>query len=76
MAEGSELGTPQRRRSIDYESELNYEQLEVVMAPDEPAAAGELEARELMGKLEISADDLVDGSYIDLLVSRERRGRL
>jgi adenylate cyclase class IV len=46
-------------------------ELEVVLGEDEPAAAGEAEARALMARLGVDAARLVEGAYVDLL--RDRR---
>jgi predicted adenylyl cyclase CyaB len=42
-------------------------ELEVVLADDEPAAAGVREAREFMAKLDIKPHQLIDDAYVDLL---------
>ena len=44
-----------------------FVELEVVLREDEPAGAGEREARELMERLGIALDALVPDAYIDLL---------
>ncbi len=44
-----------------------FVEFEVVLAPNEPAAAGEREAHELLGLLSIQEIDLVAGAYIDLI---------
>ena len=48
----------------------DFLELEVVLTDGEDAAAGEAVARELMEKLGIRPDQLIDGAYIDLLDSR------
>lgn len=51
-------------------------ELEVVLADGEPLAAGEAEALDLMGRLGVSADALVEGAYLDLLhANADRRPR-
>ena len=47
-----------------------FVELEVILRDNESAGAGEREARELMDRLGISADDLVPDAYIDLLESK------
>lgn len=42
-------------------------ELEVVLTPTQTAAEGEAIARELMAALELRAEDLVEGAYVDLL---------
>ena len=44
-----------------------FVELEVVLQPEQDLAEGEVVARELMAKLGISASQLIDGAYIDLL---------
>ncbi len=44
-----------------------FMELEVVLDDDEDIAAGEAEAHDLMVRLGVGADDLVEGAYIDLL---------
>ncbi|HOZ23053.1 MAG TPA: adenylate cyclase, partial [bacterium] len=51
----------------------SFIELEVLLAEGESAAAGEAVARELMHKLGIRDDQLVDGAYLDLLRA-ERAG--
>ncbi len=48
----------------------DFMELEVVLADDEPADVGVREAHELMARLQIPAECLVEGAYHDLL--RER----
>ena len=48
----------------------NYMELEVVLADDEATDAGMREAHELMARLQVPADCLVDGAYHDLLRAR------
>ncbi len=45
----------------------DFLELEVVLAPGEAEEEGRLRARELLARLEIPAEDLVDVAYIDLL---------
>ena len=45
----------------------DYLELEVVLAPDEPEAAAEAEARRLLADLGVADGDLVSGAYVDLL---------
>jgi adenylate cyclase len=47
-------------------------ELEVVLAPGEPAEAGHREAEDLRGLLGIPQEDLIQGAYLDLL-ARSRR---
>jgi len=42
-------------------------ELEVVLLPGQTAAAGEAIARDLMSRLEIETDDLIETAYLDLL---------
>jgi len=42
-------------------------ELEVVLSDGEPVKDGEAIARDLMEKLDILPDQLIDGAYIDLL---------
>jgi adenylate cyclase len=42
-------------------------ELEVVLAPDQSAAAGEAIAADLLARLDIAPADLVRGAYLDLL---------
>ena len=44
-------------------------ELEVVLADDEPNDAGLREAREIMGRLGIQPDQLIEGAYLDLMVN-------
>jgi len=46
----------------------HFLELEVVLADGEPAEAGMREAHALMVKLDIKPDQLIDDSYIDLLL--------
>jgi predicted adenylyl cyclase CyaB len=46
-------------------------ELEVVLSDGEPVETGEAVAGELMAKLGILPDQLVEGAYIDLLISRD-----
>ena len=48
----------------------DFMELEVVLAEDEPSEAGVHEAHELMARLQIPADCLVEGAYHDLLRQR------
>ena len=45
----------------------DFIELEVVLAEKEPTEAGVLVANELLGKLGISPDALIEGAYVDLL---------
>lgn len=45
----------------------DFVELEVVLEQGEPVQAGETEARELMHKLGISGDQLVECAYVDLM---------
>ena len=45
----------------------HFLELEVVLAANEPEAAGIAEAHELMARLGVEADDLVERAYVDLL---------
>jgi hypothetical protein len=45
-------------------------ELEVVLGDDEPTEAGTREAHELMARLQVPADCLVEGAYHDLLRAR------
>jgi predicted adenylyl cyclase CyaB len=45
----------------------DFLELEVVLAENEPTEAGMREAREVLEKLQVSADQLVSGAYVDLL---------
>jgi predicted adenylyl cyclase CyaB len=49
----------------------DFIELEVVLRPEEEAAVGVSVARELMARLEIAEDDLVEAAYVDLLEGRE-----
>ncbi len=57
----------------DVEGLGTFVELEVVLTPEEPIEAGEREARELMVALNISADHLTAGAYIDLLEAQKER---
>ena len=48
----------------------SFLELEVELAPGEPADAGVREAKRLMGALEIGEDLLIAGAYVDLLDRR------
>ena len=48
-----------------------YIELEVVMRPDQPITDGQAIATDIMRRLEISAEDLIDSAYIDLLHAAE-----
>ncbi len=48
-------------------------ELEVVLAPGEPASAGEATARKLMRAIGIEESDLVETAYVDLLEERDVR---
>lgn len=45
----------------------HFLELEVVLRDDEPASAGEHEARQLMQRLGVADSQLVDRAYVDLL---------
>ena len=45
----------------------DFLELEVVLEPTQPAEDGELIARELMRRLDVRDEDLVEGAYLDLL---------
>jgi predicted adenylyl cyclase CyaB len=47
----------------------HFLELEVVLRPDQSEADGEIIARDLMAKLNIREQDLIEGAYIDLLES-------
>jgi predicted adenylyl cyclase CyaB len=47
----------------------SFMELEVVLDSSESAAAGEVVAHEMMSKLGISAEQLMEGAYLDLLIS-------
>src|ERR1700674_1090212 len=49
---------------------VHFLELEVVLADDEPAEVGVREARELMEKLDIKPQQLIDEAYVDLLARR------
>jgi predicted adenylyl cyclase CyaB len=49
----------------------DFVELEVVLAEGEDANAGETVARDLMDKLGIRPDQLIDCAYVDLLASRK-----
>lgn len=46
----------------------HFLELEVVLVDDEPAEHGVREAHELMGRLGIQPDQLVEGAYLDLIM--------
>ena len=48
----------------------DFTELEVVLAEKEPTENGVLAANELLGKLGIPADHLIEGAYVDLLKQR------
>ncbi len=51
----------------DVEGLGHFLELEVVLVDGEPAEAGVREAGELMNKLDIRPDQLIEGAYVDLL---------
>jgi len=48
----------------------NFLELEVVLEPGDDLAGGEAEAQRIMAALGVSAEDLVEGAYVDLLAGR------
>lgn len=48
----------------------HFVELEVMLAPGEDPAVGEAEAHDLMDRLGVGADDLVEGAYADMLAGR------
>ena len=53
----------------------DFLELEVVLADDEPTQSGIAIAHDLMAKLGVGPDQLVDGAYVDLLAQkRSHRG--
>jgi adenylate cyclase class IV len=53
---------------LDEVEELgHFVEIEVVLQDDQSTADGEAIANELMAELGISADDLIDVAYVDLL---------
>ncbi len=61
---------PTRIHLDDVEGLGAFLELEVVLAPDQPAADGEAIAADLLARLGVASADLVPGAYLDLL--RER----
>ena len=60
----------QTRIHLDDVQELGwFIELEVVLQPDQTETKGEALATELMRKLDIQAEDLIDCAYIDLLLT-------
>lgn len=51
----------------------NFLELEVVLDDTDSIETGEAEARELMHKLGVSSDDLVEGAYADLLLAKMKK---
>ncbi len=53
----------------------HFVELEVVLRDDQSAADGEAIARDLMAKLQITDEDLIDAAYVDLLgrISEDER---
>ena len=47
----------------------DFLELEVVLADDEPVEAGQREAEDLMARLGIGADQLIETAYVDLLAA-------
>lgn len=63
------------RIHIDHVEGLgDFMELEVVMVPGQPEEEGVRIANELMSRLGVSAEDLVEGAYIDLLDQSSRGG--
>jgi predicted adenylyl cyclase CyaB len=48
----------------------HFLELEVVLANDEPADAGVREASELMDRLGIQSEQLIEGAYLDLMLAQ------
>ena len=48
----------------------DFLELEVVMADGEPTEAGVAVAHDLLGRLGLTTDQLVEGAYVDLLAAR------
>lgn len=61
------LAGPTRIHLDDVEGLGAFLELEVVLAPDQPAADGEAIAADLLARLGIAPADLVPGAYLDLL---------
>jgi len=65
----------QTRIHLDDVQDLGwFIELEVVLRPGQTEAEGEALAGELIRKLDIRTEDLIDCAYIDLLAVRARRG--
>lgn len=45
----------------------NFMELEVVLSDGEAAEAGILEAQDLMRRLGVAPEELIEGAYVDLL---------
>lgn len=50
----------------------NFLELEVVLNGDEDLSSGELEARDLLSRLNVDPDSLIDGAYADLLLESDK----
>ena len=53
----------------------HFLELEVMLVDDEPPEQGIREASELMDQLGVKPEQLVEGAYLDLMLSGPRRGR-
>jgi len=49
----------------------HFLELEVVLVDDEPTDSGVREARELMDRLGIQPDQLIEGAYLDLMLAQQ-----
>ena len=50
----------------------DFLELEVTLSDEEPNEKGMAEAYDLMGRLGISASELIEGAYLDLLLAQRR----
>jgi predicted adenylyl cyclase CyaB len=55
----------------DVEGLGQFMELEVVMRPDQPDAAGQAIAQELMSKLGVELSDLLEGAYMDMIEKQQ-----